>query len=103
MYVLAEMKDIVHVKPWQFNQDLRVVIENELNLKFANKVVYELGLCIALFDLKHIDDSYVFPGDGCSHTRVIFRYVVFRPFIDEILIGKLGLKFFSIFKYKNLF
>ncbi len=21
MYVLAEMKDIVHVKPWQFNQD----------------------------------------------------------------------------------
>jgi DNA-directed RNA polymerase subunit E'/Rpb7 len=39
MYVLAEMKDIVHVKPWQFNQDLRVVIENELNLKFANKVI----------------------------------------------------------------
>jgi DNA-directed RNA polymerase III subunit RPC8 len=88
MYVLAEMKDIVHVKPWQFNQDLRIVIENELNLKFSNKVVYDLGLCIALFDILDIDDSYIFPGDGCSHTRVTFRYIVFRPFIDEILVGK---------------
>lgn len=94
MYVLAEMKDIVHVKPWQFNQDLKLVIENELNFKFANKVVYELGLCIALFDIKHIEDSYVFPGDGCSHTRVTFRYIVFRPFLEEILVGNHKLSVF---------
>lgn len=87
MYVLAEMKDIVHVKPWNFDQDLKVVVEDELNKKFANKVIYQLGLCVALFDIKEIDDSYVFPGDGSSHTRVIFRFVVFRPFIDEILVG----------------
>jgi DNA-directed RNA polymerase III subunit RPC8 len=87
MYVLTEMRDIVHVKPWQFDQDLRVVIEDELNKKYANKVIYELGLCIALFDILKIEDSYVFPGDGSSHTRVTFRYVVFRPFIDEVLQG----------------
>jgi DNA-directed RNA polymerase subunit E'/Rpb7 len=39
MYVLTEMRDIVHVKPWQFDQDLRVVIEDELNKKYANKVI----------------------------------------------------------------
>lgn len=88
MYVLAEMRDIVHVKPWQFDQDLRVVIEDELNKKYANKVIYELGLCIALFDISKIEDSYVFPGDGSSHTRVTFRYVVFRPFVDEVLVGE---------------
>ena len=88
MYVLAEMKDIVHVKPWQFDSDLKEVIELELNKKFANKVVFELGLCIALFDIKSMDDSYVFPGDGCSHTRVTFRFVIFRPFMDEVLVGK---------------
>lgn len=87
MYVLAELKDIVHVKPWQFDKDLKSVIESELNSKYANKVVYELGLCIALFDILKIEDSYVFPGDGSSHTRVTFRYVVFRPFTDEVLIG----------------
>jgi DNA-directed RNA polymerase III subunit RPC8 len=82
------MKDIVHVKPWQFDQDLTSVIEDELNKKLANKVIYQVGLCVALFDIKHIGESFVFPGDGSSHTQVIFRYVVFRPFIDEVLIGK---------------
>jgi DNA-directed RNA polymerase III subunit RPC8 len=88
MYVLAEMKDTVHVKPWLFDKDLRSVIEDELNTKFANKVVFELGLCVALYDIKSIADSYVLPGDGSSHTRVEFRYVIFRPFIDEVLIGR---------------
>ena len=63
-------------------------MESELNKKYANKVVYELGLCIALFDIKKIEDSYVFPGDGSSHTRVTFRFVIWRPFIDEVLVGK---------------
>ena len=87
MYVLAEMKDIVHVKPWLFDKDLTIIIEDELNKKFANKVIYELGLCVALFDILNIENSYILPGDGSSHTRVTFRYIVFRPFIDEILTG----------------
>ena len=88
MYVLAEMRDIVSIKPWQFDQDLKLVIEDELNKKFANKVIYQLGLCVALFDILKIEDSYIFPGDGSSHTRVTFRYVIFRPFLDEVLVGK---------------
>ena len=29
MYFLAEIRDIVHVKPWQFDEDLKTVIEND--------------------------------------------------------------------------
>ena len=36
-----------------------------------------------------MEDSYIFPGDGASHTRVTFRYVVFRPFEEEIIEGVL--------------
>lgn len=88
MYVLAEMRDVVSIKPWQFDQDLKLVIEDELNKKFANKVIYELGLCVALFDILKIEESYIFPGDGSSHTRVTFRYVIFRPFLEQVLVGK---------------
>ncbi len=28
------------------------------------------------------------PGRSGHHTKVEFRYVVFRPFIEEILVGK---------------
>lgn len=48
-----------------------------------------MGLCIALFDITKLGHSYIFPGDGASYTEVNFRYIVFRPVIEEILIGKI--------------
>lgn len=55
----------------------------------AFQVVLNVGLCIALFDITEIGHSYIFPGDGSSHTEVKFRYIVFRPIIEEIIIGKI--------------
>lgn len=78
---------MVRIPPWLFGQTLNDAVEEELNRKLANKVVLNVGLCIALFDITSLGDSYIFPGDGASHTRVTFRYVVFRPFLEEILEG----------------
>lgn len=87
--MLVEMVDTVRIPPWQFERKLNDSIAEELNKKLANKVVYNVGLCICLFDITKLEDAYVFPGDGASHTKVHFRYVVFHPFLDEILIGKI--------------
>ncbi|KAH0505474.1 DNA-directed RNA polymerase III subunit RPC8 [Microtus ochrogaster] len=89
MFVLVEMVDTVRIPPWQFERKLNDSVAEELNKKLANKVVYNVGLCICLFDITKLEDAYVFPGDGASHTKVHFRYVVFHPFLDEILIGKI--------------
>ncbi|XP_023210092.1 DNA-directed RNA polymerase III subunit RPC8-like [Centruroides sculpturatus] len=89
MFVLAEMKDTVRIPPWLFHLEQNIAIEKELNRKLANKVMMNVGLCIALFDITKLEESYIFPGDGASHTRVHFRYIVFRPFLDEILVGKI--------------
>ena len=89
---------------------------NILTLPSSPQVVYNVGLCICLYDITKLDDSYIFPGDGASHTKgtmmlshflrtlescvtlthlpllflsVHFRYVVFHPFLDEILLGKI--------------
>lgn len=57
-------------------------------MKLANRVLHNTGLCIVLFDIVSVGDSFILPGDGASHTRVRFRYVVFRPLPDEILVGR---------------
>lgn len=92
---------------------------NRLNSFVCLQVVYNVGLCICLYDITKLEDSYIFPGDGASHTKgaelkhhcsplqsysdalnpakphslsppaVHFRYVVFHPFLDEILVGKI--------------
>lgn len=33
------------------------------------QVVYNVGLCICLYDITKLEDSYIFPGDGASHTK----------------------------------
>jgi len=89
MFVNVKMKDTVRISPHLFHLDSTDAIRESLNIKFANKVVHNVGLCIALWDIEKIEDSYIFPGDGATHTVVHFRYVVFRPFVDEILVGRI--------------
>lgn len=89
MFILAEMNNVTRIPPELFNLKLNDAVASELNKKLANKVVLNVGLCIALYDIINLKESFIFPGDGASHTRVSFRFIVFRPFIEEVLIGKI--------------
>ncbi|MFH4977911.1 hypothetical protein AB6A40_004620 [Gnathostoma spinigerum] len=88
MFVLALIEDTVRIKPFEFGSPLEEVIKRRLNERLANKVVPDLGLCIVIHDLVEVGDSYVLPGDGSTHTHIKFRYIVFRPFVDEIIEAK---------------
>lgn len=89
MLTLVEMKDTVRIPPFLFHLKLNDAISEQLSVKYANKVVMNVGLCIALFEINKMGESYIIPGDGASHTTVHFNYIVFRPFLDEILVGKI--------------
>uniref|UniRef100_T1GDA6 DNA-directed RNA polymerase III subunit RPC8 n=1 Tax=Megaselia scalaris TaxID=36166 RepID=T1GDA6_MEGSC len=89
MFVLAELKDTIRITPEQFSLKLTEAIQDEINRKLANKVLLNVGLCISLKDLVSIGDSLILPGDGSSHTDVIFRYIVFRPSIGNVITGKI--------------
>ena len=52
------------------------------------QVIPDVGLCIAFYDFLEVGDPFVYPGEGASHQQVRFRVVVFRPFVEEILTGK---------------
>ncbi|XP_055529862.1 DNA-directed RNA polymerase III subunit RPC8 [Wyeomyia smithii] len=89
MFVLAELKDNVRIAPELFNLKLPEAIKDEVNRKLANKVLLNVGLCIALKDIIKLGDSIILPGDGASHTEVHFRYIVFRPMIGDVITGKI--------------
>lgn len=46
------------------------------------------GLCISFYDLLEAGDPIVHAAEGCSHISVKFRLVVFRPFMGEIILGR---------------
>ncbi|KAG9416794.1 DNA-directed RNA polymerase III subunit RPC8 [Aphanomyces cochlioides] len=89
MFVLCRIADVIQVAPDFFAADYSSVLIEEIDRKYANKVIADVGLCITHYDFIEIGDAYIHPSDGTSHTEVIFRMVVFRPFIGEILKGKI--------------
>jgi DNA-directed RNA polymerase III subunit RPC8 len=70
------------------NCALAEVVKLELNKRFANKVIHEAGLCVCVFDVLEMGDAYILAGDAGAHLIAQFRLVVFRPFVNEVLIGK---------------
>ncbi|KAJ3116803.1 DNA-directed RNA polymerase III subunit rpc25 [Phlyctochytrium bullatum] len=91
MFELVTLNDHVRVHPRDFGKTRPVAVTDELNVKYANKVKHDVGLCICVFDILSLGDGIVHSvRDGAYMIAVEFRLVVFRPFIGEILIGKVS-------------
>jgi len=77
------------VHPADFGAPPEQAITHELNKKYANRVLHDVGLCICVFDLAEVGEGKVRYGDGFLWYKVIFRLVVFRPFPSEVILAKI--------------
>ncbi|UYV60571.1 POLR3H [Cordylochernes scorpioides] len=89
MFVLRKIKDIVKVPPWMFNMDIQEALTQVINKMMANKVILNVGLCIRVHDILETGDANILPGDSYIHVETIFTMIVFRPYIGELIIGKI--------------
>ncbi|CCD24037.1 DNA-directed RNA polymerase III subunit RPC25 NDAI_0C03770 [Naumovozyma dairenensis CBS 421] len=87
MFILSKISDLVRIPPDQFHRDTLSCITHELNNKYANKIVPHIGLCITVYDILEVDEGQLKPGDGASYISVIFRGLIFKPFVGEIITG----------------
>ena len=65
------------------------MLKEQIEIKYSNKILLHVGLCITFYDFVSIGDPYIYPSEGSSIQIVKFRMVVFRPFAGEIMTGKL--------------
>lgn len=49
----------------------------------------DLGLVVTIYDILDIQGGSIYASEGAAHYTVKFRLVVFRPFIGELLVGRL--------------
>jgi DNA-directed RNA polymerase III subunit RPC8 len=89
MFQLASLCDDVRIAPKYLGSPLPPIVKQELMCKYANRVIYGLGLAITIQEVSHIGDPIVHPGIGAPFVRVSFNLIVFRPFEYEILVGKI--------------
>ncbi|XP_039115387.1 DNA-directed RNA polymerase III subunit RPC8 isoform X1 [Dioscorea cayenensis subsp. rotundata] len=89
MFCLSLLEHSLPVPPHLLNRPLADAIKGELERLFLDKVISNLGLCISVYDIRSIDGGFIVPGDGSATYKVVFRLVMFQPFVGEILSGKI--------------
>ncbi|KAJ3130983.1 DNA-directed RNA polymerase III subunit rpc25, partial [Irineochytrium annulatum] len=91
MFMLFTLEDRVRVHPRDFRKKVPQAVTDEINKKYANKIKHKVGLCIRVWDILEVGEGVVHAcQDGSYMSKVKFRMIVFRPFMSEVLVGKVG-------------
>lgn len=61
----------------------------QIEIKYVNKVIPNIGLGIAFFDFSSVGEPYIYPAAGSAIRLVVFRLVVFKPFVGEVMTGRI--------------
>lgn len=90
MFVVTTVKDTIRIPPHLLPIPTMQAINNEIDQKYPNRLLMEVGLVICRYgDCVKISNGVCVAGDGGSHHECVFQLVVFRPFVEEVCVGKI--------------
>ena len=94
MYWLQSLTDQVRIAPrfyYQKSVSRQELLKQTINNKLSGRVMLNVGLCVVTWDVISIEnnDAFILQSDGFILMNVKFREVIFRPFRDEVLEGKI--------------
>ena len=87
MFIISIIKDQLKTLPKDFNRNSTADLIEQIEIKYCNHILQDVGLGICFYDFITIGDAYLYPGEGSCHRQCEFRMVFFRPFIGEVLEG----------------
>eukprot|EP00811_Abedinium_folium_P037189 NODE_9828_length_1396_cov_6.159968.p1 GENE.NODE_9828_length_1396_cov_6.159968~~NODE_9828_length_1396_cov_6.159968.p1 ORF type:complete len:228 (-),score=68.63 NODE_9828_length_1396_cov_6.159968:620-1303(-) len=95
MFTIVLIDDDVPIHPCDFGNEFRAQLKREIQDKYVDRVIANVGLVIEFYDFINIKDAHLYPGDGSlacgeAYVKVEFRLVVFQPTRGELLIGSIS-------------
>ena len=99
MFILRTVHDMIRIPPHLLAVPTVQAIHREIDKKYPNRVLMDVGLVIGRYgDDTDDDDDDCFlqvghgvcvAGDGGSHHECSFRLILFRPFVEEVVLGRI--------------
>lgn len=87
MFSIFCIEDVVNVEPEYNDSEIEKCIEISLRLKYVDKVLYNVGFCVGVYDILEINKKEILRGSGENRFLVIFRLIFFKPFENEVIEG----------------
>lgn len=58
------------VAPSKFSGNSVDVLTSQIEAKFSDRVIANVGLCLGLHGYESVGDPYIYPSDGSAHYKV---------------------------------
>ena len=90
MYNLVTVKDVVRVPPRrfnEFNEDPNKVIVSELENTLIGKIDKDIGVILAVKNVKEVGEGKIIMGDGAIYHHTIFEILTYKPLLQEVVDG----------------
>mmetsp|Transcript_36211 Transcript_36211/g.59052 ORF Transcript_36211/g.59052 Transcript_36211/m.59052 type:complete len:330 (-) Transcript_36211:42-1031(-) len=88
MFVLTLLADTIRIPPHLLAKPTLTSVQTEIEKRYPNKIIVDVGLIVCPYGPPlEVGDGILVAGDGGAHHQVVFQCVVFRPFVEEVLIG----------------
>ena len=88
MFKKYSVEDTFKIDPIHFGSEIEEVARDVLQAKYEGTIDKDLGLIVAVFDIRNIGDGIVYPGDPATHHSVEFDVLIYMPMVDEIVVGE---------------
>ncbi len=90
MYKIYSVSDIFKVPPESFGDDLEEVALKELSKRYESTIDKDMGIILAVFNVKNVSDGMLYPNDPATHHGVEFEVLTYMPHPDEIVAGEVS-------------
>ncbi|MCD6154393.1 MAG: DNA-directed RNA polymerase [Candidatus Verstraetearchaeota archaeon] len=89
MYYVAKVEDVVRIPPERFGEPLETVASELVRSKYEGLIFPELGIIVAVSNVKVSEVGRIVPGDGATYHDVVFDALAFLPVIQEVVEGEI--------------
>ncbi|MEM0371608.1 MAG: DNA-directed RNA polymerase [Ignisphaera sp.] len=91
MFRIYRLSDIIRIDPSKFGKPLEEIAFEELRKKYEGLKDKNLGLVLAIINIKVDPEGFIPLGDGAPHHRVEFDVLTYVPIINEIVEGPVNI------------
>ena len=84
MYYLLNVSERIRLPPNMFDMDLKDAVEKILRDKFEGKILSDIGIVLAIRNVKVDSTGVVIPTDGAAYYTTKFEVLSFLPKVNEV-------------------
>ena len=90
MFILTTVVDTIRIPSNMLSVPTMTAIHHEMDRRYPNRVMHDVGLVVCRHgDCLKIGDGACVQGDGGAHHECLVKLVIFRPFVEEVCVGKI--------------